>query len=215
MNLLPATMFWNETKTDEEQIFTHCVKNLREAFVEAYKPIKTSFVEALSILFSKFFWQFLITLAPYAARSSPCNSSSAIRLPKSQFLSTNATLTAAYALVRALSIIILTSLSKLSVLTYRISCSLITIFIIAKIVIFIQRWAFNVFTRPNVLGLSTERPVFVDKRTGQEAGQGKRDSTDCIYEKTSTELLLLRFFSGVTGTTFEERFAEHYRLTLW
>ena len=60
--------------------------------------------------------------------------------------------------------------------------------------IFIQRWAFNVFIRPNVLGLSTERPVFMDKRTGQEAGQGKeRDSTDWINEKTSIELLLLRF----------------------
>ena len=35
----------------------------------------------------------------------------------------------------------------------------------------------------------------MDKRTGQEAGQGKeRDSTDCINEKTSIDEFLLRFF---------------------
>ena len=34
------------------------------------------------------------------------------------------------------------------------------------------------------------------------------------HEKTATEVLLLRFVCGATGTTFEERFAEHYRLTL-
>ena len=33
-------------------------------------------------------------------------------------------------------------------------------------------------------------------------------------EKTATEALLLRFCCGATGTTFEERFTEHYRLTL-
>ena len=33
-------------------------------------------------------------------------------------------------------------------------------------------------------------------------------------EKTAREVLLLRFLCGATGTTFEERFTEHYSLTL-